>query len=112
MFHFKKKALLLIPLFILFLGLPVDGEQMPSKPDNQKQVVKLTKKQQAELTTLHKDILDKKKQLISKYVEYGVMPKEKGDKIISRLEDRYTKLKENGSVPKWDKMHKHHHHDE
>ncbi|MGI6226864.1 MAG: YckD family protein, partial [Peptococcales bacterium] len=62
----------------------------------------LTDAQKKELATLQKEILEKKKEVISKYVEYGVMSKEKGDKIISRLEKRYERLEQNGFVPQWD----------
>ncbi|MDF2547638.1 MAG: hypothetical protein K0R93_2536 [Anaerosolibacter sp.] len=74
--------------------------------DAEKTTVQLTEAQKRELATLHKDILIKRKEVISKYVEYGVMTEEKGKKIISRLEKRYEKLEENGFVPKWDKSKK------
>ena len=69
-----------------------------TKPD-----VQLTKEQKQELTALHKDILNKKKEVISKYVEYGVMSEERGKKIISRMEKRYQMLEQNGFIPKWEK---------
>lgn len=69
-----------------------------TKPD-----IQLTEQQKQELATLHKDILNKKKEVISKYVEYGVMSEEKGKKIISRMEKRYQLLEQNGFIPKWEK---------
>ncbi|WP_429163468.1 DUF2680 domain-containing protein [Desulfitispora alkaliphila] len=51
-------------------------------------------------TTLHKDILSKKREMVNKYVEYGVISKEKGNKIISHMEKRYEKLEENDFIPK------------
>ncbi|KJS87060.1 MAG: hypothetical protein JM58_05880 [Peptococcaceae bacterium BICA1-8] len=71
--------------------------------DSQKATVQLTETQKNELATLHKEILAKKKEVISKYVKYGVMSEEKGKKIISRLEKRYERLEGNGFIPKWDK---------
>ncbi|HQA06988.1 MAG TPA: YckD family protein [Syntrophomonadaceae bacterium] len=65
--------------------------------------MQLTEKQKQELSALHKDILNKKKEVISKYVEYGVMSEEKGKKIISRMEKRYQMLEQNGFIPKWEK---------
>ncbi len=74
--------------------------------DAEKAPVQLTESQKKELATLQKDILLKRKEVISKYVEYGVMTEEKGKKIISRLEKRYEKLEENGFIPMWDKSRK------
>jgi uncharacterized protein YlaN (UPF0358 family) len=82
-------------------GLTLDAEKTP---------VQLTETQKKELATLQKDILMKRKEVISKYVEYGVMTEEKGKKIISRLEKRYQKLEENGFIPMWDKSKKKHCH--
>ncbi|MBS4174091.1 DUF2680 domain-containing protein [Bacillus sp. FJAT-49736] len=105
-----KKAFLIAPLLLLLFGPAVHAEPMQSSPDQQKKVVKLTKQQQEELSKLQIDILSKKKQLIMKYVEYGVLPKEKGDKILRGLDERYQEMKEHGYVPHWNKMHHHHHH--
>ena len=71
--------------------------------------VKLTEEQQEEMSNLQKDALEKKKEIINKYVEYGVFTEEKGQKIISHIEERYSKLEQNGFVPKWEKDHKKHH---
>ncbi|MFC4560049.1 DUF2680 domain-containing protein [Virgibacillus kekensis] len=79
-----------------------------------KQDIKLTEEQQGELEVLYNGLFEKHKQIINKYMEYGVFSKEKGEKIISHLEERQTKMKENGYVPphgphpkpkkeKWDK---------
>ncbi|MGF7186733.1 uncharacterized protein YlaN (UPF0358 family) [Desulfitispora alkaliphila] len=38
--------------------------------------------------------------MVNKYVEYGVISKEKGNKIISHMEKRYEKLEENDFIPK------------
>ena len=71
--------------------------------------VKLTEVQQEEMSILQKEALEKKKEIINKYVEYGVFTDEKGQKIISHIEERYSKLEQNGFVPKWDKDHNKHH---
>lgn len=105
----KLKVILIVPLFVLLVGLPVHAEPMQNNPAQQKQMVKLTKQQKAELTKIHLDILTKKKQLIMKYVEYGVLPKEKGDKILERINAHYQDIKKHGSDIHWDKMHHHHH---
>lgn len=111
----KMKAILIFPLLVMLLALPVHAEPM-SHTDQQKQAVKLTTQQKAELTKIHLDLLTKKKQLIMKYVEYGVIPKEKGDKMLKGLNEHYQDIKENGPDMHWNKMHHHnhchHHHDE
>lgn len=61
--------------------------------------VKLTSKQQEEMKALQQEALKQKKEIINKYVEYGVFSKEKGQKIITHLEQRYIKMEQNGFVP-------------
>ncbi|MFZ5967235.1 MAG: YckD family protein [Bacillota bacterium] len=78
--------------------------------DTDKENVQLTEAQKKEIAKLEKDILEKKKEVISKYVQYGVMTEEKGEKVISRLEERYKKLEQNEFVPKWHKCKKKHSH--
>ncbi|KUO51329.1 MAG: hypothetical protein APF76_17190 [Desulfitibacter sp. BRH_c19] len=81
-------------------GLPIQATDINSE----KQTVELTDAQKGELAALHKDIFGKKKELINKYVEFGIITKEKGDKIISRMEKCYEDLDENGFMPQWHKM--------
>ncbi|MDW7673519.1 MAG: YckD family protein [Bacillota bacterium] len=89
-------------MFVAALGvLPVNAND--GMAVNTNETVQLTEAQQKELATLHKDILGKRKEVISKYVEFGVIPKEKGDKIITRLEKKYEKLEANGFIPKCEK---------
>ncbi|MBB6214436.1 uncharacterized protein YlaN (UPF0358 family) [Anaerosolibacter carboniphilus] len=99
-------ASLLVFVFAVSFGVlsiqPVEGLTL----DAEKATVQLTEAQKKELATLQKEILMKRKEVISKYVEYGVMTEEKGKKIISRLEKHYEKLEKNGFVPKWDKSKK------
>ncbi len=63
----------------------------------------MTEKQKQELAALYKDVLNKKKEIISKYVEYGVLSEETGKKIISRMEKRYEMLEQSDFIPKWGK---------
>ncbi|MFC7060316.1 DUF2680 domain-containing protein [Halobacillus seohaensis] len=71
--------------------------------------VKLTEEQQKEMAILQKEAFNQKKEIINKYVEYGVFNEEKGLKMISKFEDHYNKLEQNDFVPKWDQHHKKHH---
>ena len=69
--------------------------------------VTLTDAQKKEIANLQKDVLDKQKLVISKYVEYGVFTEEKGKKIQEHLDARYKKLENNGFIPQWGKGDKH-----
>lgn len=74
-----------------------EPNQSPDKDDAQK--VELTEKQKAELDTLYNDLFAKKKQVIDKYVEFGVFSKEMGEKKKAWMDKRYSNLKENGYIP-------------
>ncbi|SFC79080.1 Protein of unknown function [Bacillus sp. OV322] len=92
----KKTALILllgISMFTLSSASEVFANEQPAAKTEK---VQLTDKQKSELSSIHEDILAKKKELIMKYVEYGMMNKEQGDKIIQRFEEHYNMLKENG----------------
>ncbi len=97
-------------IFGLFVAVVLSSGVMPVVGAEGLSDVKLTEEQKTEMASLHKELFDQKKMIISKYVEYGVFTEEKGQKIISHMDKHYDKLKENGFVPKWDK--KHHNHQE
>ena len=59
----------------------------------------LTDAQKAELESMHQDVLQREKDIIHKYVEYGVMTKETGDMILDHMDKRFEKIKEHGYVP-------------
>ena len=108
---FGKMILLTLVLAAAMLG---GAYAFDEQAKEEKKPVQLTEAQKNELSALHKDILEKKKQLISKYVEFGVISREKGDKIISHMEKRYSKLEKNGFVPEFHdgkKGHRHMHKD-
>lgn len=89
---------------------PAQADAVENKMEvSEKKEVKLSKKQQKELGTLYKDIVDKRKQLINKYVEYGMISDEKGKKLKSHLDEHYKKMKENGFILQWDQSKKKHH---
>ncbi|WP_318506629.1 YckD family protein [Bacillus sp. T3] len=58
--------------------------------------VQLTEQQKTELAQLHKDILEKKKEMIQKYVEFGVIEEEKGQMMIAHFEKHYEMMEQNG----------------
>ncbi|UQZ48414.1 YckD family protein [Bacillus sp. PK3-037] len=71
-------------------------KQNPQPPAN----VTLTEQQKKEIEQLEADILKKRKDVISKYVEYGVLPKERGDHIKNHMVKHFEMMKQNGFVPK------------
>ena len=86
-----------------------DGERQTGADSESKarhEGVRLSAAQQQELSALYNDIFEKKKTVIRKYVEFGVMPADKGQKIIVGMEKRLDQLKERGYVPNWKKCRK------
>ncbi|MCK1991013.1 YckD family protein [Peribacillus muralis] len=62
--------------------------------------VKFTEAQKTELANIQKRILADKKVLIEKYVEYGALTKEEGDKMLSHFEKHYKMMEEhNFQIP-------------
>lgn len=94
----KKMAMMLSIVLLTFgLSMPVWAENdMAHKPETK---VELTKEQQKELAEIHQSILEKKLEMIDKHVEFGVISKEKGDKIKEKLQMKFEKMKENGYMP-------------
>ncbi|MCU9615101.1 YckD family protein [Caldibacillus lycopersici] len=87
-----------------------ENEEVQSKEANSStEEVKLSEAQIKELEGLTADLMEGRKQLINKYVEFGILTQEKADKILEHMDKHFQKLKEENFVPKWDKhkMHKH-----
>lgn len=68
--------------------------------------VDLTEEQKQELAVLHKNVLTGQQEIIKKYVEFGVLSDDKGEKILSKFEKHYKHLEENNYIPKWHHKHK------
>ncbi|WP_419880996.1 YckD family protein [Peribacillus sp. B-H-3] len=106
----KKTALILLLVISMFTLSSASEVFANEQPAAKAEKVQLTDKQKSELSSIHEDILAKKKELIMKYVEYGMMSKEQGDKIIQRFEEHYNMLKENGYKMPGHYGHRHHNH--
>jgi hypothetical protein len=63
---------------------------------------------ETKLSVLYKEMFEKKKEILSKYVEYGVLSKTESQKISSHMENRYQHMEQNGFIPKRH-CHKTHH---
>ncbi|WP_419959789.1 YckD family protein [Psychrobacillus sp. BM2] len=92
----SKYWLSVMTAIVMTVGLM--GLSMEAKADMPTDV-KLTTQQQEEMKSLQQDALNQKKEIINKYVEYGVFSQEKGQKIITHLEERYKKMEQNGFAP-------------
>ncbi|MBB6453801.1 hypothetical protein HNQ94_002252 [Salirhabdus euzebyi] len=64
--------------------------------------VELKEDQKKVLDQMYGELLEKHKQIIEKYVEFGLMSKEEADKKFERLQQFHEKLKESGYVPNWE----------
>ncbi|PAF35833.1 hypothetical protein CHH58_14685 [Terribacillus saccharophilus] len=60
----------------------------------------LTDQQKQEIAALQKQALEQEKQIIEKYVEYGVFSEEKADQIEKHLDQRFKQLEQDGFIPK------------
>ncbi|WP_249712615.1 YckD family protein, partial [Bacillus cereus] len=93
----KNAALSLAAFFITAMVFTMPphaaGTKMPS-------TMSLTEQQKKEIESLEKEVLEKRKPDISKYVEYGVLPKEKAEHIKQLMDRCFNIMKQNGSVPK------------
>jgi hypothetical protein len=88
-------------LLVATAGPAAYGQKNMGNPgQKQEQQVQLTEQQKSELAKLHKDILEKKKEMIQKYVEFGVIPEEKGQMMIAHFEKHYEMLEQNGFMMK------------
>ncbi|MER2256698.1 MAG: DUF2680 domain-containing protein [Priestia megaterium] len=91
--------------FLFMSATPVLAENNPQPKTKD---VQLTSQQKQELSVLYKEMLAKKKEILSKYVEYGVLSKTESQNISLHMENRYQDLDKNGFVPQRH-CHKMHH---
>ncbi|PAD62921.1 hypothetical protein CHH79_14740 [Bacillus siamensis] len=105
----KKAALSLATFFITAMVFIVPAHAAETKMPS---TMSLTVQQKKEIESLEKEILKKRKHVISKYVEYGVLPKEKAEHIKQHMDRRFNMMKQNGFIPKPPphKLEKRHHH--
>jgi len=91
-------------LLFMIISMPMavaaqEGMEKSPKATNE---INLTDEQKSELKQLHEKMFEIKKQMIEKYVEYGIITKEQAQKKLEKLE-KVKKLKEqNGYMPEKD----------
>ncbi len=93
----NKKFLTGFAFVILLSGLfnvsAYAEQNTPAEGDKQ---IQLTEDQKTELADIYRDLLEEKKELVQKYVEFGVIPKEKGDQMIQKFEEHFKMVEQNG----------------
>ena len=104
-----SKVLLAVMLtFVFTFSSAVAYADEPDIP-SEKPAIQLSDMQKKELAAIHQDILDKRKELIAKYVDFGVISEEKGKMAISRMEKHFAMLEKNGFIPHCEYHHHNHH---
>ncbi|AOC89859.1 YckD family protein [Bacillus amyloliquefaciens] len=93
----KKAALSLAAFFITAMVFTMPAHAAETKMPS---TMSLTEQQKKEIESLEKEILEKRKHVISKYVEYGVLPKEKAEHIKQHMDRHFNMMKQNGFIPK------------
>ncbi|WAA09306.1 YckD family protein [Fervidibacillus albus] len=88
--------------FIEQIGRLGKNETVVNVEDDKNLEKSLTEEQIKELETLKSDILMKRKQVVDKYVEFGLISEEKAESIKAHLDKQFQKMKESGFLPKSD----------
>ncbi|WP_077623605.1 YckD family protein [Sediminibacillus massiliensis] len=106
-----KNKWIISVVFALFLTLiGISGTQIQAEEesgrDNEK--VELTEAQKKEMAILYQDLMDKRKGIINKYLEYGVIDEEDAKKMTEHMDAHYKKMEESGFQMHWGK-HKNRH---
>ncbi|MBM6618924.1 DUF2680 domain-containing protein [Bacillus suaedaesalsae] len=104
-----KKFMTIVSMMLVTLSITCSSAAANTDQQKQAPKVTLTAEQKEELAALHREVYEKKKEVVSKYVEYGVFTEEKGKFILEKMELHMKELEENNYIPKWDR-HKHRHH--
>ncbi|WP_227935638.1 DUF2680 domain-containing protein [Alkalihalobacillus deserti] len=93
--------------FAMMLAVIVMPNYIQAEEVNEKVTTELTEEQKGEMAKLHMEVLEKKKEVVAKYVEFGIFSPEKAEKINAMFDKHYQKLEENKFIPKWDGKRKH-----
>jgi len=93
---------MILMVFLVGVGFAA-GNVLAEEPSSldRGENIRLTEEQQRELENLHMEILDLRKELMNKYVEYGIFSEEQAEEYISHMERRFERLKQHGFIPHW-----------
>lgn len=94
----KKLTVFVLSAFILLLAvLPAAASQNPAQPSGQPPA-ELTQDQKVQIIEIHKQMMEHKKQLIDKYVEFGRITPEQGKQIKERLNAKHKAFEQKPGV--------------
>ncbi|MGY4689596.1 DUF2680 domain-containing protein [Salibacterium sp. K-3] len=88
-----------IPAAAVMLVTAAPAGAAAGEEQAEEQQVELTEAQQKELAEIHSSILEKRKTLIDKYAEFGVVPEEKREEMKEQLDEGYAKLEDRQFIP-------------
>ena len=105
-----KKPLLIAAAALLIIAVSMsvafaknntDNQQAPNASFQKNNLAqKLTDAQKADLYKIAQQMLDLKKQMIQKYVDFGVITtQDQANLMIKKMTDNFNKMKEKGLVP-------------
>lgn len=64
--------------------------------------VELTEQQITELKIMYEDLVNQRKGLVEKYLEFGILSEDDAEKMNEHLDGYIEKLEKNNFIPKWD----------
>ncbi len=104
-----KKPLLIAAAALLIIAVSMsvafaknntDNQQAPNASFQKNNLAqKLTDAQKADLYKTAQQMLDLKKQMIQKYVDFGVITQDQANLMIKKITDNFNNMKEKGLVP-------------
>lgn len=111
----KKKVYVTIIFAMLFATLPISKTFAAQVDDNTSvsissemiNEVKLTDVQKKEIKQLFDKKIELQKQIVQKYVDFGVISKEQANKKLQYMEKKQQYMEKNGYIPKARKGNKH-----
>lgn len=102
----RGKLIAVIISSLLFMGgsstavFAITGDNTASSAIVQdEKKISLTDAQKKELKQLFDKKFDVEKQLVQKYVDFGVLTREQADRRLKKIQDMQDKLEENGYAP-------------
>lgn len=105
----KKYMFIAVLLAVFMCSLStVSAENTDQDKQN---AVQLTEEQKSELSDLYREMFEKKKEIIEKKLEFGMITKEKADKMNEFIDEHLKMLEENNFMFRHHKKMKNPHHD-
>lgn len=103
-----KRFVIISLITAVLMGPPVFVKAYAAPAVTPQAEVKLNDSQKNELKALYEQKMEIQKKLLQKYVEFGVIPKERADMKLKRMDEMEEALEKNGYMPIHKKDFKHH----